>query len=163
MKNLLFLPMTLLVLTACNDQTQPPTPENTAKSDTTEYKVQIPNSGCYLYTSGKDTIAFKMEVFPNVVTGVLKYDFYEKDGSKGEIDGKLRGDTLVADYSFMAEGTRSIRQVIFLIQDSLVTEGYGDMEEKEGRMVFKNSNKVDFSKGLKLRKISCQDYDPAHQ
>lgn len=167
MKKLFFPVAAILVLAACNDQSKQDTAKTdttAANQDTTQMKVQIPNSGCYLYASGKDTVALKVEVFPNVVTGTLRYDFYEKDGSQGALDGTLHGDTLIAEYNFMAEGTRSIRQVAFLIKDSVVVEGYGDQEEKEGKMVFRNVGQIDFSKGTKMRKISCQEYDPAmHQ
>jgi len=117
----------------------------------------IPSSSCYLSITGKDTVFLKTEIFPNVVTGVLSYKFHEKDNNKGEIDGKLSGDTLVADYRFMSEGKQSTRQVIFLIKDSVATEGYGNMEEKDGKMTFKDVRNVSFGKGLILKKIPCEE------
>ena len=97
-----------------------------------------------------------MDKLSGAVTGSLSYKFYEKDSNKGEIDGKLNGDTLIADYKFMSEGILSTRQVIFLIKDSTATEGYAAMEEKNGKMVFKNINTVDFTKGIVLRKTTCK-------
>jgi hypothetical protein len=67
----------------------------------------------------------------------------------------MRGDTLVADYTFMSEGKSSVRQVVFMVKDSIVTEGYGPQEEKDGKMIFKDLGKVDFSKGTKLQRIQC--------
>jgi hypothetical protein len=67
------------------------------------------------------------------------FKFYEKDSNKGVIDGKLNGDTLLADYKFMSEGIQSTRQVIFLIKDSNATEGYGPMEEKRWENSFQRS------------------------
>ena len=147
-------------LAACNDKPRQSSQANNAPatSDTTVYKAQIPNSTCYLHTSGKDTVRLKVEVFPNVVTGRLQYDFYQKDDNKGDIDGRLSGDTLIADYSFISEGRHSIRQVAFLIKDSVVIEGYADMKEENGKMVFKNTNQLNFSKGLILNKIPCGEY-----
>ncbi|GAB2818382.1 hypothetical protein [Ferruginibacter profundus] len=55
----------------------------------------------------------------------------------------------------MSEGKTSTRQVIFLIKDSIATEGYGAMEEKNGAMVFKNTGAVVFEKGIRLKKIAC--------
>jgi hypothetical protein len=110
---------------------------------------------CYAYISGNDTIKLKLEKFPNVVTGTLAYLFYERDKSKGTIDGVMRGDTLVADYTFMSEGTSSVRQVVFMVKDSTVTEGYGPQEKKDGKMIFKKISTVDFSKGTKLQRIQC--------
>lgn len=158
MKNLFVF---LIVLVSCNNQPKKEAQQHATVPDSTNMKVQIPEAHCYLYVSGKDTVALKLEPFPNVVTGVLRYDYFGVDGSTGTFDGKLQGDTLVGYYDFMAEGTRSIRQVVFVVKDDIAREGFGDMEEKDGKLVFKDISKADFSKSVPLRKISCQDYDPA--
>jgi hypothetical protein len=80
---------------------------------------------------------------------------YEKDSNKGKLEGKLYGDTLVADYKFMSEGIESVRQVAFLIKDSVAIEGYGDIEQKDGKTVFKNLKSLDFTHGLPLAKVDC--------
>ena len=124
-------------------------------SDLNNMKIQIPHMECYANMNGRDTVVLKLEKFPNVVTGILKYQLYEKDANHGELDGKLYGDTLIADYKFESEGKESIRQVAFLIQGDIVREGYGDMEEKHGKMVFKNTDRINFSSGLQLNEIAC--------
>ena len=96
-----------------------------------------------------------MEGSANVVTGKLSYKFYEKDSNIGEFKGQLKGDTLLADYKFMSEGQVSTRQVIFLIKNNVAKEGYGDMEEKNGKMVFKNRKSISFATGLILNKVEC--------
>ena len=144
---------------SCNQsetKTEVTTTEDTSKP--VENKIMIPSSTCYSSITGKDTFKLKVEVFPNVVTGKLSYQFHEKDSNHGEFDGKLHGDTLLADYKFMSEGKLSTRQVIFLIKDSVATEGYGDMEEKEGKMIFKNTNDITFGKGLILKMVECGEY-----
>lgn len=122
-------------------------------------KIMIPQSGCYASLSSSDSIWLKVEVFPNVVTGVLKYNISGKDKNIGTFDGKLYGDTLIADYSFSSEGKLSIRQIAFLINDSSAVEGYGDIQEQNGKVIFNSVSAIDFSKGLKLQKISCADHD----
>lgn len=151
----------LLALIACNESPSNTNTSNTdsatVAADTGKMTIQIPQSTCYRYATAGDTITLKVEKFPNVITGLLNYTLKEKDRNRGEIEGVLRGDTLVADYSFMSEGTRSVRQVVFLIKDDVATEGYGAMNEKDGKMVFVNINAVDFSKGTRLNKVDC-DY-----
>ena len=147
----------IIFFVSCNGNSN----ETTIKTSTVdtpkpaENNIMIPNSVCYASENSKDTVFLQTEIFPNVVTGTLTYKIYEKDSNKGEIDGKMSGDTLLADYKFMSEGKTSTRQVIFLIKDSTATEGYGAMEEKEGKMIFKNRHAVDFSKGNKLKQIPC--------
>jgi hypothetical protein len=147
----------ITVTVSCNNEpekTGEPTPiTDTAKPG--ENKVMVPVSDCYSFIKHKDTVLLKMDKFPNVVTGILSYHFHEKDSNNGDIDGALHGDTLIADYKFMSEGKPSVRQVAFLLQENSATEGYGPQEEKEGKMVFKNLNEIDFKMGIKLKKIQC--------
>jgi hypothetical protein len=152
----IFVVLIVMAFAACNNDTQT---KNTASvTDSTgiskDYK-QIPDTQCYASMNGRDTVLLKLQKLPNAATGSLTYKLFEKDTNKGTVDGKLRGDTLIADYVFMSEGKKSVRQVAFLIRDSVATEGYGEMEEKNGKMVFKNMAAIDFSKGIKLQKITC--------
>ncbi len=140
---------------SCNpgsDKTGPETIQDTAKP---EMKIMIPGMVCYAGAVGKDSVFLKTEIFPNVVTGTLVYNFNEKDDSKGEIDGTMHGDTLIAEYRFGAEGKTSTREVVFLVRDSIVIEGYGPMEEKDGKMVFRNRSEIAFGNGFKLKTITC--------
>lgn len=126
-------------------------------------KPMIPESGCYALLTSADSVWLKTEVFPNVVTGILKYRISGKDRNSGTIEGKFYGDTLIADYSFHSEGRLSVRQVAFLLRDSSLVEGYGDTEEQDGKFIFSNIHEIDFSRGLKLQRISCVENDEAFQ
>jgi hypothetical protein len=152
----LFLSVAVVAVAACNEPQQSTTKNGLSDtSKAVENKIMIPSSSCYSTTTGKDSVHLKVEVFPNVVTGNLSYQFYQKDSNKGEFEGRLHGDTLLADYTFMSEGKRSIRQVAFLIKDGIAVEGYGNMEEKNGKLIFKNQQEIVFGKGLKLEKVPC--------
>ena len=154
-KCLLFLMVASIA--ACNSSTTSNKPADIlpADTDTNTMHVQIPNMQCFKSIKGNDTVYLKLERFPNVVTGNLIYNFHEKDGNTGTIDGVITGDTLIAEYTFMSEGQQSVRQVAFLIKDSMATEGYADMKEENSKMVFKNTAALNFSKGLQLKAIPC--------
>jgi heat shock protein HslJ/uncharacterized membrane protein len=158
MKNL--IPVILFAaLVACNDNTRRDASQNNSDTDSPVAKAMIPRQTCYENVTGRDTMKLKVEVFPNVVTGTIVYALHEKDRNDGEFDGKMTGDTLIADYTFMSEGVRSTRQVAFLIKDNVVIEGYGPSEEKEGKMVFTDLSKLTFS-GRPLRKAPCHTEEP---
>ena len=156
----LVLSLAAIMIASCNNEpkksTEIPTVEDTVK--TVENKIMIPASSCYTLITGKDTVTLKVEIFPNVVTGKLLYKFYQKDSNKGEFDGQFHGDTLLADYKFMSEGQLSTRQVMFLIKNNVAREGYGKMEEKNGKMIFKDMRGVSFETGLALNKVECGGY-----
>ena len=152
--NLKLLPL-LVFAFACNSEQKRTSVVNSTVKKDNEIKAMIPTQTCYLGVIGKDSIFLKVEQFPNEVKGALAYKFYEKDKSNGEIDGKMNGDTLVAYYTFKSEGIRSVRQVAFLLQEGEAKEGTGDMEEKEGKMNFKNLNKLNFNNTFNLKKSTC--------
>lgn len=155
-----FLNVLLLIiivgLFACNNE--PKTTGTAAKDTLTPAPVtdiKLPGYMCFAKRSASDTFWLQLNVFEHVVTGNLNYIFKEKDSNRGELEGTMKGDTLIADYTFMSEGKKSVRQVAFLVKDSVATEGYGDLEEKEGKMVFKNPQSITFGKGIVMTKTSC--------
>ena len=112
---------------------------------------------CYLYATDRDTVYLKLNPALNgKVTGDLNYHFFERDGNTGFIEGEIHGDTLIADYTFLSEGLISVREVAFLLGEDQVMEGYGDVEEQDGRMVFWHTDSLDFSNGLILPEVPCE-------
>lgn len=143
-------------LFACNNE---PKTTGTAVKDTVTpapvNDIKLPGYMCFAKQSASDTFWLQLNVFEHVVTGNLNYIFREKDSNRGELEGKMNGDTLIADYTFMSEGKKSVRQVAFLVKDSVATEGYGDLEEKDGKMIFKNPRSLTFGKGIVMTRVSC--------
>ena len=92
----------------------------------------------------------------NIVTGNLTYDYYEKDKNKGTIKGELKSDTLFADYTFMSEGIESVREVVFINTAGGWVEGYGEIDDKDGKVIFKNRNKITFDNSAVLKETACQ-------
>ena len=155
MKKIFFVTTVSLLLVSCvNNKTN----ADQKKAEEAAH-IMIPKSGCYAYYSEIDTILLKIEVFPSVVTGILKYQISEKDKNEGEIEGKIDGNKLFADYTFSSEGKTSVREVVFLLNKNNVIEGFGKMKEDNGKMIFENNANIDFSNGIKLTKIDCAEND----
>ena len=147
------------VFVSCNNEKKSSEVSTATDSSTiVENVIMRPEATCYFYTKGRDTVQLRVEDVPNGLTGKLVYNLYEKDSNNGSFAGKLSGDTLLADYSFMSEGLESKRQIVFLIKDGKATEGYGSMEEKDGKMIFKNLQDITFGKGIVLSKADCGDF-----
>ena len=112
---------------------------------------------CFLYANGRDTVYLALDSWiGDKITGELRYDFFERDGNIGFIEGRISGDTLFADYTFLSEGLVSVREVGFFLGEDQIIEGYGDVEEVDGRMVFWHKDSLDFSNGLVMPKIPCE-------
>ena len=100
---------------------------------------------CYRYEGTNDTISLKVVRNADAVTGTLDYNFKEKDDNRGTIKGNLKGDLLIADYTFTSEGVQSTRQVVFKLKDNFVVEGYGD-----------NTDSLAFNDSMKLVEATCR-------
>ncbi len=121
-------------------------------------KNGIPASGyqCYAYINGKDSILLQLQTEGKTVTGQLTYQLYEKDQNNGTLNGTWQGDTLKAEYQFMSEGTESVREVIFLKKGEELTEGFGNVEDRNGKMVFSPGTPISFDHGTVYKPVDCQ-------
>ena len=131
--------------------------EQTATSQETVATDVVDSPGCYSSVMGQDTMLLHLNTTGQEVTGNLTYNFYEKDDNQGTLRGTMHGDTLLADYTFMSEGTESVRQVAFLKKADGFVEGYGDAEDLAGKMVFKNTAALDFNSGTAFTKVPCAE------
>jgi hypothetical protein len=113
---------------------------------------------CYSGSIKKDTILMNLTIKGNEVTnGKLSYKFYEKDKNQGTLVGELKGDTLIADYTFMSEGVSSVRQVAFLKKGNTYVEGYGDVvDDNKGKVTFKDKKQLKFDGNVVLSKVDCK-------
>lgn len=114
------------------------------------------SSNCYLYAANKDTASLKLQIKGEELTGELNYNIFEKDVNKGTIAGEMKGDTIIADYTYDSEGLRSVRQVVFLKKEGKLYEGYGEMEERNGKFSFVNRAKLKFDNHITFNPIDCK-------
>ena len=145
-----------MVLTiSCHNNGQQTVTGLTENAKNKDQEITLSHPICYSATD-KDTVILRVNVSDSSVKGTLVYKLYEKDKNLGTLQGKLFGDTLIANYQFMSEGIKSVRQVAFLIRDSIAIEGFGDVEEKNGAIIFKDPKSLNFKNGFILRKIDCE-------
>src|SRR5689334_6162783 len=112
----IIIPVILVAgLIACQPKSEGVPQDTHVDTSGTHEVIDAPIASCYQGIKGLDTFQLNLESFKNVITGRLSYLFHEKDRSTGEIKGIMQGDTLIADYTFNAEGTTSVREVAFLI------------------------------------------------
>lgn len=112
---------------------------------------------CYAYKKDGNTIYMRLKKDnTTTVKGDLEYAFSEKDANKGTFEGTVKGDTLIAMYTFTSEGVESKREVAFLIKDKTLIEGYGEVEEHDSAVAFKNRSKLVFNSNMPLTKVDCK-------
>ncbi len=147
----------LLVLMACGQRNGSNTDnfhDNVRDQSASDPKVE---NICFAYLGEKDTVRLQIDQKADgKVKGVLVYKLFEKDLNSGSFEGEMSGDTLIAEYSFAAEGKRSKREVAFLFRDNLVLEGYGPVKEEDGVFRFETPNELEFGQGIQLLRINCE-------
>ena len=136
-------------LFSCTNTSQKKTPGNTGIATKTAY--------CYSYVNNKDSVTMNIDINDNTVTGELEYRLYEKDSNTGTIQGIIKGDTLFAEYSFISEGISSVREVAFLKKGNNWVEGFGDVEENNGKMIFKDISALQFNSNIVLAEVPCKE------
>lgn len=158
----IFTALLLLALLSCSGgEEAPPATEggSTVHGQATDTIVSsgepVRLEGCYQRVVQRDTATLYLNIIGNNVTGKLVYNHYEKDDNTGSIKGELRDNHIYADYLFQAEGGTSTREVAFKIQDTLLLEGVGEVEERNGKMVFRDSGKLRFDSTRPFRKVDC--------
>ena len=149
MKNTSIIALSLVIFASCN------TEKNQESTTKTEVKTTQTET-CYQHTKDSSTIRLNVTINDNMITGNLTYDYYQKDKSKGTIKGQLKSDTLFADYTFMSEGVESVREVVFIKTANGWVEGYGEIDDKDGKVVFKNRNKITFDNNVVLKETACK-------
>ena len=137
-------------LFSCNSEEKKPT-----ETAGTPAQKKEDTHACYEGIHGRDTLLLELHRDGETISGQLQYYIFEKDGNTGTLHGLEKGDTLLAYYTFRAEGRESIRQVAFLHKDSSLYEGYGEMAEENGRMVFKKDKPLNFPLERPLKKVNC--------
>lgn len=111
---------------------------------------------CYLSLVDNDTVSMELNINANnEVNGKLTYKIYQKDKNEGTIVGNIKGDTLIANYTFTSEGKSSIREVVFLKKDARYIEGYGTTLESNGKKVFTDKTKLKFDSKTIFNEVDC--------
>ena len=149
MKNTSIIALSLIVFASCNTEKKQ---ESTTKTQVKTTQTET----CYQHTKDSSTIKLNVTINDNMITGNLTYDYYQKDKTKGTIKGQLKSDTLFADYTFMSEGVESVREVVFIRTANGWVEGYGEIDDKDGKVVFKNRNKITFDNNVVLKETACK-------
>ena len=156
MKNdFLFLMFAICVLTSCKKEVNEPLVTPTVQEEMVASESQII---CYQGIIKKDTINLSLHIEQNQeIKGELSYLFFEKDKNNGTVIGQMTGDTLKANYTFMSEGKKSEREIVFLRKGKIMIEAYGDVEQLESKTVFKDPKKLFFDSATVLTEVDCPE------
>ena len=157
MKNIIpILGAAALFMASCQGGTAKKTHAKIDSTIVTNAKAITDSTQCYQYIKNRDTATLTLKTIDNKLTGTLGYNLYEKDKNAGTIAGVVKGDTIIANYTFQSEGKTSIREVAFLKKGDQLAEGFGDVQEVKGETKFKDLSKLNFDGLMTFGKIDCK-------
>ena len=157
MKKLSALVIVILsVFISCKKETTLPPPQIYPNPPKEAEIVEPAGDQCYTSRLNGSIVALSFNVNSHQeVNGKLSYNITGKDKNEGTIIGNMKGDTLIADYTFMSEGVSSVREVVFLQKDGTLIEGYGDVVDANNKVTFKDKKKLKFDAKNTLTKSDC--------
>lgn len=157
MKKLSALTIIILgVFISCKKEITLPPPQIEPNPPKEAELVEPAGDQCYTSKLNGNIVALSFNVNSHQeVNGKLSYNITGKDKNEGTIVGNMKGDTLIADYTFMSEGVSSVREVVFLQKDGAFIEGYGDVTDANDKIAFKDKKKLKFDAKNTLIKSDC--------
>jgi hypothetical protein len=153
----------LIVLSACgnneaadnslgNDST---TGVHAGASDTIVHSTIALQDGCYEMIMKRDTATLTLQIQDTTIVGDLNFRWAEKDHNKGRINGYIKDSLLIADYTFESEGMTSIREIVFKLQGDTLLQGFGELEEQNGKVLFKQKEQLQYNMDFPFIKVDC--------
>ena len=158
MKKLLILTTLILTVLVSCKKTTDTEPVQITPNAPKEAQIEEPaGDQCYALRANGNVIELSFNVNSHQeVNGKLSYNISGKDKNEGTLIGNMKGDTLIADYTFTSEGVSSVREVAFLQKDGLLIEGFGDVVQANDKVTFKDKTKLKFDKKNRLTKTDCK-------
>ncbi len=152
MRNVLLTVFGAMCLFSCKgkEEGQLPAPMDNPELET------VSDVTCYELVQNKDTVKMQLKTNGINVDGNLEYLLNEKDKNIGKFSGIMKGDTLIADYTFMSEGKNSVREEIFLKRGDFLVKGNGEIVEKGNKQCYADHGAVTFDSGMQLSRVDCK-------
>lgn len=147
----------LTVLVSCKKATDTEPIQIEPKAPKEAEIVEPAGDQCYASSGNGSVIEMSFNVNSHQeVNGKLSYNLSGKDKNEGTLIGNMKGDTLIADYTFTSEGVSSVREVAFLQKDGTLIEGFGDVISTNDKVTFKDKSKLKFDAKNALTKVDCK-------
>ncbi len=134
-----------LVFTACKQETK-----EKEVGETQEPTAEVNKEIVYIHNKNKNEFVLSFIREGDSVVGKFNYHLNGRDENNGTIKGVIKGNLLIADYDFMSEGINSTRQVVFKMEEGSLLEGYGDVIEKDGKVVYVDPSQLKYNEDFKL-------------
>ena len=154
MRKYLFAFPVLLLFLSCSESSNEKVETKPVTAATTAAPASL--NGCYEMIISGDTAFMNIEQSSDMLNGTLKYKRKDKDNNNGKVVLTKTGNRAEGYYTFQSEGLKSVRQIVFKINNNSFAEGYGNIEMKNDTAVFKYPHALNFEEKHTFNKVTCK-------
>ena len=154
MRKYLFAFPVLLFFLSCSESSNEKVETKPVTAATTAAPASL--NGCYEMIISGDTAFMNIEQSSDMLNGTLNYKRKDKDSNNGKIVLTKTGNRAEGYYTFQSEGLKSVRQIVFKINNNSFAEGYGNIEMKNDTAVFKYPHALNFEEKHTFNKVTCK-------
>lgn len=122
----------LLSQVACTDENSSNTPSSSSAT------------ACYSIIEGDDVTAIQLTQNGESISGYYSWRPSEKDGAYGMLEGTESDGKIIANYTYIIEGSTQSEQVVFKREGNDIIQGVGELEEQGTKLLIKDINTLDW-------------------
>ena len=165
---LVFLAFIVSVVSSCNNSSTSDTNKDSTvaagKQNNRRDSTPSPNpddsqnpnvSGCYMRILKRDTMVIHLQQNGDAISGKMTFDNYEKDGSSGTVQGKMKGDVLELLYSFRSEGMNSVMEIFLRKNGNELIRGIGPMSTRGDTAYYSDHAAIKYPPQEVFNKVDC--------
>ena len=109
---------------------------------------------CFEQNEGDDIVFVTLLISGDSIHGTMVKDRFETDNHTGNLIGTFNDGLINAEYSFNSEDIHYVNQMQFKLSGDTLYQASGEMEEQNGKFIFKDPSQLKYD-GILLR-VKCK-------
>jgi len=100
---------------------------------------------CFEQKEGDDIVFITLLISGDSIHGTMVKDRFETDNHTGNLIGTFNDGLIKAEYSFNSEDIHYINQMEFKLSGDTLYQASGEMEEQNGKFIFKDPSQLKYN------------------
>jgi len=99
---------------------------------------------CFEQKEGDDIVFVTLLISGDSIHGTMVKDRFETDNHTGNLVGTFNDGLIKVEYSFNSEDIHYINQMQFKLSGDTLYQASGEMEEQNGKFIFKDASQLKY-------------------
>ena len=120
-------------------------------------KIPSTSTQCYSKKVGNDLTGIQLSINRDQVSGYIAWEPHERDGGRGYLRGTLKGNQIIASYTYMVEGYVGTEEVAYrLVKGGLIEAKSEQVSNGTESTRFKDIAAINWSNPERYRTVDCR-------